>query len=883
MVSESTSYAGLVCDARDNLYSVTRHAEPGYCLQLSLHRKLAGQPWEDPRYLVVPYKPYYHVYYHKLTLEPVRQRLFLCCWAQTASLCLFRDELYAARYMWPDQEKAFLTGNPNLPIGSFDTIQPAKYEFYTAPPSELCVLLSEDQMTTWRLATTQDFHQAAGRLGSARERRAKPAGIVHLSELNRREAHVAERNYQFRQRLNVVHQPNRRDPAAQPNAGETEIAEGWRIALPSDASEYLEAVGKDLQDYLFVSMGVSALLVRADAEGARTIRLTTRDRWPEGGAALTTPRGYRLVVAGDGITICGHDERGVGQGCYYLEDLLNLRAGPFLEPLDVVRAPVFSPRMVHSGWGLDQFPDPHLNAIAHAGMDAVLVFVKGPDMTTTGYLDLNNLVDRAALHGLDVYLYSYLESRVHPGEPGAKAYYESTYGELVRSCPGAKGVIFVGESCEFPSKDPRTTGRLRLEPSPDGEPDSRPSPGWWPCTDYPEWLNLLKPILRQVNPELDIVFWTYNWGWAPEEDRLALIASLPQDITLQATFEMFENIEKEGIMTRCVDYTVSFAGPGTYFRSEAQAAHERGLRLYTMSNTAGLTWDIGVIPYDPVPFQWARRHEGLLAAHRDWGLVGLMDSHHYGWWPSVVNELAKWAFWEPATDPEEMAERLARRDFGPEGGQLAVAAWHDWSEAWLDYVPTNEDQYGPFRVGPSYPLLLEAEPELFPSAPFAHFGRDILSTHYSPHKPEDLPTEIALLERMARRWEEGLAKLEQAVALTPERKLPDAQRTLGLGQFIRLCLQTTINTKRWWLLKVALVSAEAPEQIRAVAAEMTELGEAEVANAAAAIPLVEADSRLGWEPSMEYMTDRAHLEWKIAQLRRVLDEELPAVCRRLAP
>jgi hypothetical protein len=27
---------------------------------------------------------------------------------------------------------------------------------------------------------------------------------------------------------------------------------------------------------------------------------------------------------------------------------------------------------------------------------------------------------------------------------------------------------------------------------------------------------------------------------------------------------------------------------------------------------------------------------------------------------------------------------------------------------------------------------------------------------------------------------------------------------------------------------------------------------------------------------MEYMTDRKHLEWKIAQLRRVLDEELPA-------
>lgn len=156
-VAEGTSYAGLVCDAKDNLYSVTRHAEPGYYFRLSLHRKLAGQVWEEPRYLIVPYKPYYHVYYHKLTLDPVRQRLFLCYWAQTAALCLFRDEFYAARYMWPDREKAFLSGNPNLPTGSLATKEAAKYEFYSAPPSELCVLLSEDQGATWRLATTEDF------------------------------------------------------------------------------------------------------------------------------------------------------------------------------------------------------------------------------------------------------------------------------------------------------------------------------------------------------------------------------------------------------------------------------------------------------------------------------------------------------------------------------------------------------------------------------------------------------------------------------------------------------------------------------------------------------------------------------------------------------
>lgn len=690
---------------------------------------------------------------------------------------------------------------------------------------------------------------------------------------------MAERNFQFRQRLNIVHRADRRDPVAIARAGETSIERGWRIVVGAGASDYLLGVAQDLQDYLLTSMGVPTLLTPGEEAGPRTIRLTTKAEAPELSAGLSVPRSYRLIVEPEAIVVCGCDERGVGQGCYYLEDLMNLREGPFLEPQNVVRAPIFSPRMVHSGWGIDQFPDQHLNAIAHAGMDAILVFVKGPDMTTTGYLDLNNLVDRAAHFGVDVYLYSYLTSRLHPDDPEAEAYYESTYGELMRSCPGAKGIVFVGESCEFPSKDPRTRGRLRLDPSPDGKPDPRPSPGWWPCTDYPQWLDLIKRIVRKYVPDLDIVFWTYNWGWAPEEDRIALIRSLPTDISLQATFEMFEDIEKCGTMTRCVDYTASFAGPGSYFRSEAEAAHERGIPLYTMSNTGGLTWDIGVIPYEPIPFQWARRYQALLDAHERWGLVGLMESHHYGWWPSFVNELAKWAYWEPRTTTAEMAAKLAVRDFGPEGGPHAVRAWEAWSEAILYYVPTNEDQYGPFRVGPAYPLLFEEEREPFPSAPYAHFGNRILNTHYASRNPDRLEGEIGLLERMKRLWEEGLVALEEAVAVTPERKRVEAERMLGLGRFIRNCVQTTINTKRWWRLKQRL-KAE-PEQANAILDEMVALAEAEIANAEATIPLVEADSRLGWEPSMEYMCDRAHLEWKIAQVRAVIDEEIPEYRRGL--
>lgn len=696
---------------------------------------------------------------------------------------------------------------------------------------------------------------------------------------------MGERNYEFRNRLDVVHKPNRRNPAMQPEPDECRIGDGWQIVISEDASPLVVHVAKDLQDYFFASMNCSLLLRRssdigdAAENGVRVIVLAEKAQLPGYGESLHKTRSYRIVADGENIVICGFDERGTGQGSYYLEDLMNLREAPFIKQQDTVREPVFSPRMIHSGWGLDVYPDAHLNAMAHAGIDAILVFVKDIDQTPFGYLDFNHVIDRAALHGLDVYMYSYLQSKKHPDDPDAEDYYDSTYGRIMQKYPRFKGIIFVGESCEFPSKDPNTTGMLRLE-WPKDKPRTKPSPGWWPCTDYPQWLDMIKKVTRKHNPDLDIVFWTYNWGYAPEEERLRLIQSLPTDISLMATFEMFEKFERDGVVHTCVDYTASFAGPGKYFASEAKAAHERGIRLYTMANTGGLSWDIGVIPYEPIPYQWANRHAGLRRAHDDWGLAGLMESHHFGWWPSFVTDLTKWAYWTPSPSSEETFAAVAKRDFSPEATPHVLEAWKHWSEGIRHYIPTNYDQYGPFRIGPSYPLVFR-KPAYVPQAWYAHFGSNnrIVTTAYSPRTDHEnnlrVNVEIASLEKMADYWLQGNAALEQAMTLIPESKLADANLLLGLNRFIYRCVLTAIHTKQWWKLKQSLLQEQDPAQAEAIVQSMVQVAEREIANAEATIPLTEADSRLGWEPSMEYMTDPEHLQWKIAQVRGVLDRELP--------
>ena len=82
------------------------------------------------------------------------------------------------------------------------------------------------------------------------------------------------------------------------------------------------------------------------------------------------------------------------------------------------------------------------------------------------------------------------------------------------------------------------------------------------------------------------------------------------------------------------------------------------------------------------------------------------------------------------------------------------------------------------------------------------------------------------------------------------------------------------DVKEWWMLNQRLRVTDRPRKLRVILDEMESLARREIENARATIPLVEQDSRLGWEPSMEYMTDAAHLRWKIAQVQAMLQSDI---------
>lgn len=694
-----------------------------------------------------------------------------------------------------------------------------------------------------------------------------------------------EANYEFRKRLLEVHRPNLRLAGSRPGADELALTDATDIIIPAEAGRVLRRSARDLQDYLAVSMGVAARvrpvadLRREIAAGRGNIVLATKAVLPTDLGDGDAPRGFR-IDCGANVLVTGHDEAGALWGGFWLEHLMSVRRAPILKIGTAAHRPLFSPRMTHSGYGLDRFPDPYLASIAHQGMDAILVFVKAMDTTPSGYLDFNDLCWRAGEYGIDVYVYSYLVSALHPDDPEAPSYYDRTYGSIFRSCPAFKGIVLVGESVEFPSRDERTTGKSYRTPTDDGLPAGKPSPGWWPCRDYPRWLEVVKASVRRYRPDADIVFWTYNWGYVAEKERIELIDSLPTDISLLATFEMFEARKTGPVTSTCVDYTLSFEGPGAYFASEARAARRRGIRLYSMVNTGGLTWDIGVVPYEPAPQQWMRRHAAILDCRERYGLCGLMESHHYGFWPSFVSELAAWTYTSGTPRPAEVLRMLAARDFGERNADTVVRAWDLWSDGIRHCLSTNEDQYGPFRIGPSYPLVLFRDVRM-PESPHAVYGSRIYRTMYGPADmgrcsllPFRLPVEIEYLTVMRDRFAEGADLLAALIADLDAPMRDAAERMVNLGRFMSRCAETTANVKRWYRLKLRLGMVSSAKELEQIVEEMTAVARAEIANAEATIPLVQKDSRLGWEPTMEYVCDESRLRWKIKQVQLVLEQEL---------
>jgi hypothetical protein len=166
---------------------------------------------------------------------------------------------------------------------------------------------------------------------------------------------------------------------------------------------------------------------------------------------------------------------------------------------------------------------------------------------------------------------------------------------------------------------------------------------------------------------------------------------------------------------------------------------------------------------------------------------------------------------------------------------------------------------------------------------FPDYGSDMLffHTHHTMGNsgmPQfRLEQEIESLDKMR----EYLSKAIRMLMLL-ETKLQGWQqeecgRLCNLAKYLDCCALTIIHSKQWHLRRWRIKALPDAELVLRLLKEMIEIGGNEIRNAEDALPLLEADSRLGWEPSMEYNGGVRNVKWKIRQTRQVIEHEIPAI------
>ena len=689
---------------------------------------------------------------------------------------------------------------------------------------------------------------------------------------------MSERNYDFRQRHWQYHRKNMRDSQRSAAENEVMLDNSWRLGCGADSGSITRIAVKDFQDYLDISMELPLAITHTDGE---------KVLWVEVDESLE--RGFTVEVKQNHICLKAAADKMSFRGTIHLEDIMNLEGAPVLELGTMVRKPLYDTRIVHSGTGLDYYPDEELSALLHAGYDTIDLFLVGIDRNRIGYCDFNDIIERAARLGIDTVFHNYIQTYVHPDEPNAQEVFDSVYGNIISKYPKIKGIGLCGEALEFPSKDPHTTGKPRRMSIVDGIPmTDKPSPGWYPCSDYPAYIQCIERAVHKVNPDIDVCFSTYNWGYQPLEFREKFLARFPEKVSLSVCYEIFTPRKLGSLHTPVMDYTISAEDPGYYFTSECETAHKYGIELQGNVNTAGIAWDFGCVPLVPAPRKLLKRNLNLRKAYYDYNMHRHYTTHHYGWWNSVAADLGKWTSWDEfEVDYDELLRKIAIRDYGRNAANHVLKAWELWSEAMDHYIASNEDQYGPWRVGAAYPFVfhpnisrtMAGKEVKFPTAEHAHFGYRIINTFYQPYENSEqtpgflrYPEELKSLGKMLELWNDGLAEAAIAIEKADECKRDEARRLEALGHFIRNSVRTTMNIKKWYQLNTAMITCTTAEAAGEYLDKIEALAYTELENVRDTIPAVEFDSRLGWEPSMEYVCDKWHLEWKIRQVNNALDE-----------
>jgi hypothetical protein len=535
---------------------------------------------------------------------------------------------------------------------------------------------------------------------------------------------------------------------------------------------------------------------------------------------------------------------------------------------------------------LDPYPDGFLDRLARVGVNGVWLHAVLRDLAPGGPAfpefgsgsdhrleRLRALVARAARHGIGVYLYLN-EPRAMPeafyrSRPDLAGVRQGEYQAMCTSQPAVRDWMAGALSHVFAAV-PKLAGVYCISAS-ENLTSCASLGAWRECprcrsrtdTDIiAEVVSTIETGVHHASPAARVI--VSDWGWKGHGDARELVARLPKAVWLMSASEWSLPIERGGVRSEVGEYSISSPGPGPRALRHWSTAVDAGVKIAAeiqFNNTC----EIASVPYLPVMYLIAEHLANLAPKKLDGMLIGWTMGGH----PSPNFELARRMTGTGAHDPEAVLSALASERYGPRGASHAREAWRLFSAGFREYPFHISTVYtSPVQMGPANPLYAAKTGY---RATMWGIPYDDIDGWRGPYPAAVLAGQF---EKMAERWDRGLAELEAAVRAAPRGRRPAGRADLRYARAAGIQFRSVANQTRFTIAREALAggAAVAVEERRRLTAEMRRCVEDEIIQARQLFDLVREDSRIGFEPSCHYFYLPLDLVEKVINCRWLLEQ-----------
>ena len=493
--------------------------------------------------------------------------------------------------------------------------------------------------------------------------------------------------------------------------------------------------------------------------------------------------------------------------------------------------------------------------------------------------NLGKLADRAARHGMGIYLYLN-EPRSQPREffqrhpelKGVQDRNDPDYWTLCTSVPVVRE--FIGGAVESVFRAvPELAGAFTITMSENltnchshGYGTECPRCGKRDAAETVAEVNrVIAEGAWRANPEARVIAW--DWGWRDEWAEQA-IGLLPKKMWYMCVSEWTLPIERGGVKSAVGEYCMSAVGPGPRALRHWRAARKRGMKTVAKIQVNN-TWEMAATPYIPVMRLLA---ENLMRLSQE-SVQGLMLGWTVGGYPSANLEIAREVWRMHSGDSSAGAAAIllevAENRFGKRHARQIVRAWDAFSDAFQEFPFHIGVVYmGPHHAGPAN--LLFADPTGY-RATMVGIAYDDLESWRAVY-PEEIF--IGQLQELARKWEIGITVLKEVLR---EVLGEAADHSRALGAELRIA-QACLAHWRSAANQAEFVKHRGQDPIRC-----RELLESEIVLAKEMFDIVDTDSRIGFEATNHYFYTRLDFVEKVLNCTHLLSTDSIAGSRPESP